>query len=97
MKVRVSKKVSLPKKPVTKRDKHMYDLGAKQQAEVFANNYGHLDGEIMATSPSPRKEILNDYQPPIGNNDTVYKVILGVLWFVVFLLALHEVVMWMLG
>ena len=88
----MKKTTTLPKKPVTKRDKHMYDLGAKQQAEVFNNTYGHLEGEIIATK-TPRKDLLNDYQKPITNNDTFYKVILAVLWFTVLLLVLHEVVM----
>ena len=86
-------KTTLPKKPVTKRDKHFYDLGAKQQAEVFNNTYGHLEGEILAKTP--RKELLNDYQEPI-TNDSWLKFSLYVIAFTLFVLAVHEVVMWVL-
>ena len=34
-----TKKTTLPKKPVTKRDKHFYDMGAEQQAKVFVKQF----------------------------------------------------------
>ena len=52
----MKKTITLPKKPVTKRDKHMYDLGAKQQAEVFEKAYAHLEGELVAKQ-TPRKDL----------------------------------------
>lgn len=31
------KKITIPKKPKTKRDLFMYDLGAREQAEIFSD------------------------------------------------------------
>lgn len=88
--MKTTKKTTLPKKPVTKRDKHMYDLGAKQQAEVFEKAYAHLEGELVAKQ-TPRKDLLNDYQKPIKivAIKTVWYVVLGILFGVAFLYAMH--------
>lgn len=61
-----TKKITLPKKPTTKRDKHMYDLGAKQQAEVF--------NQKDWSKFSPRKELLNDYQETFNQEKVIKKI-----------------------
>lgn len=44
--MKTNKKTTLPKKPVTKRDKHFYDLGAEQQAEVFVKTFSSAYDKI---------------------------------------------------
>lgn len=97
-----TKKVTLPKKPVTKRDKHFYDMGAKQQSEVFESAHRYLiespaemykiiqDSQKDWSKFSPRKEILNDYQEPITDYKINWTVIgLVILGLLAFLYAMH--------
>lgn len=75
-------KTKIPKKPTTKRDKHFYDMGAKQQAEVF--------NQKDWSKFSPRKELLNDYQEPIADYKINWTVIgFVILFLLAFLYAMH--------
>lgn len=68
----MKKTIKLPSKPITKRDKHFYDMGATQQAQIFNsmtmnntlklseeewNSWGSYAGDV----PQSRKE-LRDYK-----------------------------------
>lgn len=101
--MKTTKTTTLPKKPTTKRDKYFYDMGAKQQAEVFnslyphkINNYTDEDFEKQLRwnewfgKINPRKELLNDYQEPITDYKINWVVItLLVLGLLVLLYAMH--------
>ena len=69
------KKTTLPKKPVTKRDKHFYDMGAEQQAKVFDK-----------WEQWSRKS-LGDYQEPITNNDYIWQIVAVIVFVGIILLA----------
>ena len=80
--MKTTTKITLPKKPTTKRDKHFYDMGAKQQAEVF--------NQKDWSKFSPRKELLNDYQEPITDYKINWTFItLLVLGLLALLYAMH--------
>ena len=64
--MKTTTKITLPKKPTTKRDKHFYDMGAKQQAEVF--------NQKDWSKFSPRKELLNDYQKAFNQEETIKRI-----------------------
>lgn len=66
MKTKTTKKTTLPKKPITKRDKYMYDLGAVQQAKVFEKK---LEEETEYASQSLKIDIPHDFSVT-GTNGT---------------------------
>lgn len=94
----MKKTITLPKKPTTKRDKHFYDMGAKQQAVLFnklqEEHRLNLEQVLRDSKDwskfSPRKELLNDHQEPITDYKINWTVIgLVILFLLAFLYAMH--------
>lgn len=102
-KMKTTKKVvKLPLKPVTKRDKHMYDLGAEQQAEVFANmthaqpcNHKEVTpGSIIhLTEEEFSRKSLGDRQEAITNEKDYTCVIVSIIVFVLVILMAHPYIL----
>lgn len=90
-----TKKTTLPKKPVTKRDKHFYDLGAEQQAKVFDKMHTATSSIEVDRSwfDEVSRKSLGDYQEPITNGKDYTWHIVAVLVFVAVILVAHPYIM----
>ena len=104
---KVKKVATLPKNPVTKRDKYMYDLGAEQQAKVFEKhlpvNFDKAVEELTTWESLSRKS-LGDRQEPITNEkevwqDETYKwkrtawMINGIIFVMLLILIAHPYIL----
>lgn len=91
-----TEKTTLPKKPVTKRDKHFYDMGAEQQAKVFETclpvNFDKAVDELNKWEQWSR-ESLGDRQEPITNGKDYTWQMVSIVVFVGIILLAHPYIM----
>lgn len=81
-------KTTLPKKPITKRDKYFYEMGAEQQADVFDELY---DDKWRQWS----RKSLGDYQEPITNEkDYTVVIFMAVIVALCILIAHPYILAW---
>lgn len=95
-----TKKTTLPKKPVTKRDKHFYDMGAEQQAKVFeqfsnpwSSRYGYTPYKEDDKWEQWSRQSLGDRQEPITNEKDYTWQMVSIVVFVGIILLAHPYIM----
>ncbi len=75
-----TKKDIYPKKPTTKRDKHFYDLGAKEQAVVFNSNYKMDDKEWEDFYYVSNRKDFGDTEKPVYYHTRSKAIVTGILF-----------------
>ena len=90
-----TKKTTLPKKPVTKRDKHFYDMGAEQQAKVFVKQFNKESEDEFENYKWEQwsRKSLKDRQEPITNEKDYTWQMVSIVVFVGIILLAHPYIM----